>query len=225
MTHRRIRSYVRREGRITPAQQRALNELWPIYGIGPGGEAIDPVKLFGRDVPTIMEVGFGNGDTLIELAAQQPECNFIGVDVYRPGVGRLLLQATRLGVINLRVFCDDAVNVLRDRLPEASLSGLLIFFPDPWPKKRHHKRRLIRPEFVELAVSRLKLGGRIHLATDWEDYAQQMLEVMTAQRALRNIEGERQFMARPGYRPVTKFEARGHARGHRVWDLSFERVR
>jgi tRNA (guanine-N7-)-methyltransferase len=172
-----------------------------------------------------MELGFGNGETLVQLAATEPHCNFLGVEVYRPGVGRLLRRVRELGLLNVRVFCEDAVDVLAHRIARESLTKLLIFFPDPWPKKRHHKRRLIQPGFARLASERLMVGGTLHIATDWEDYAIHILDVLSHAAGLRNMAGEGCFAKRPSYRPLTKFENRGRALGHQVWDLLFERVR
>lgn len=222
--HRPVRSYVRREGRMTSAQTRALTELWPLYGIDKSAELLDLERLFGRQASMIMELGFGNGETLVELAAGAPNCNFLGVEVYRPGVGYLLKSLRELSLTNVRVFCDDAIEVLTNRIPLQSLAKLLIFFPDPWPKKRHHKRRLIQPEFLRLAAERLEIGGSLHIATDWEDYALHVLEVSASESALRNMAGEKRFTPRPSYRPMTKFERRGQTLGHGVWDMLFERV-
>jgi tRNA (guanine-N7-)-methyltransferase len=222
---RPVRSFVRREGRITRAQEQALAELWPVYGIESDVEPIDLTRLFGRKAPITMELGFGNGETLVQVAVAEPHCDFLGVEVYRPGVGRLLRRVRELGLPNVRVFCDDAVDVLTHRIAKESLTKLLIFFPDPWPKKRHHKRRLIQPGFARLASERLMVGGTLHVATDREDYAMHILYVLGHVVGLRNMAGENCFAQRPGYRPVTKFECRGQALGHRVWDLLFERVR
>ncbi len=222
---RPVRSFVRREGRITRAQEQALAELWPIYGIASDVEPIDLTRLFARQASIIMELGFGNGETLVQLAAAAPHCNFLGVEVYRPGIGRLLRRVRELGLLNVRVFGDDAVDVLTNRIATESLTKLLIFFPDPWPKKRHHKRRLIQPRFARLASERLIVGGTLHVATDWEDYAVQIMGVLSEVVGLRNMAGDNCFAQRPSYRPVTKFESRGQALGHQVWDLLFERVR
>ncbi len=219
-----MRSFVRREGRITRAQEQALAELWPIYGIASDIEPLDLSRLFGREAPVVMELGFGNGETLVQLAAAEPQCDFLGVEVYRPGVGRLLRRVRELGLLNVRVFCDDAVDVLTDRISRKSLTKLLIFFPDPWPKSRHHKRRLIQPAFARLARDRLITGGTLHVATDWEDYALHILDVLRLTPGLRNLDPDNGFVPRPGYRPVTKFESRGQVLGHRVWDLLFERA-
>ena len=223
-THRPVRSFVRREGRMTKAQLRALRELWPLYGIEKTTQPINARQLFGRKAPIIMEIGFGNGDALLELAAKTPQCDFLGVEVYRPGIGRLLIGVKQSGLTNVRVFCDDAQEVMRERVPEQSLAKLLIFFPDPWPKKRHHKRRLIQAEFARLAVERLEVGGTLHIATDWRDYAEHMLAVLDDEPALSNAVGVGHYASRPAYRPQTKFERRGAALGHQVWDLLFERT-
>ncbi|MDH3637492.1 MAG: tRNA (guanosine(46)-N7)-methyltransferase TrmB, partial [Gammaproteobacteria bacterium] len=211
-----IRSFVRREGRITRAQRRALAEFWPLYGIDPGVVSVDLHKLFGRKVPVIMEIGCGNGDTLVELAANDPHCDFLGVEVYRPGLGSTLQKLRQLGLTNVKLFGEDAVGVLRDRISAATLTKILIFFPDPWPKKRHHKRRLIQPDFVRLAAERLVIGGQLHLATDCEDYAEHMLEVLAGEKSLRNTAANAGYTARPGYRPETKYERRGRGLGHAV---------
>ncbi len=218
---RRIRSFVRREGRLTPAQRRALEELLPRYGV-PGHGPLDPAALFGRRAPLTVEVGFGNGEVLAALAQAHPERDHLGIEVHRPGVGRLLNRVHGLGLSNVRVAVDDAMEVL-PRLPEGSIDLLLVFFPDPWHKKRHHKRRLVNAEFARLAASRLRPGGHLHLATDWEDYARQMLEVLGAEPALRNLSPTGDFVPRPDSRPVTRFEARGRRLGHEVFDLLYER--
>jgi len=237
---RRIRSFVLRAGRITPAQQRALDELWPRLGIDiPTADAAPPATttpvdfdaVFGRSAPRSLEIGFGNGENLLALTIAHPERDFIGVEVHRAGVGHLLLRADEAGLGNLRVVCHDAVEVLERNIAPESLDEVLVLFPDPWHKKRHHKRRLIQPAFVELVASRLQRGGRLQLATDWEPYAQQMLEVLAACPALRNLahpsaDGgvETGFVPRPAWRALTRFERRGHRLGHGVWDLSFEKA-
>jgi tRNA (guanine-N7-)-methyltransferase len=221
--HRIIRSFVRREGRITSGQQRALQDLWPRYGL----EADAPLNkesIFGRKAPCTLEIGFGNGDALATMAEQQPECDFIGIEVHRPGVGRLLQQLERRNLNNVRVMREDAVDILKDCIPDNSLDRVLLFFPDPWHKKRHHKRRLVQADFIELLAGKIRHGGCFHMATDWEDYAMHMLEVMERSPAFRNRAGTGKFSLRPDYRPVTKFEQRGQRLGHGVWDLLFERV-
>lgn len=219
----RIRSFVRREGRLTAGQQRALDTLWVRYGVDLGDEALDLETLFGRLAPRILEIGFGNGEALATLAQAHPEMDCLGIEVHRPGVGHLLLRAEALNLGNLRVLCADAVAVLEQRLPDACLDHIHIFFPDPWPKKRHHKRRLIRTEVAALLAAKLKPGGRLHLATDWEDYARHMLEVLEAEQRLVNTQQPGLFAADSGDRPVTRFERRGRRLGHQVWELVFER--
>ncbi|MEA5446123.1 tRNA (guanosine(46)-N7)-methyltransferase TrmB [Gammaproteobacteria bacterium AB-CW1] len=221
--HRPIRSFVRREGRLTPAQARAMEELFPRYGLAFEPRPVDWAALFRRQAPVTMEIGFGNGELLATLAAQHPDRNFLGIEVHRPGVGRLLNQLEEEGLDNVRVSTHDAVEVLREQIAEASLDRLLIFFPDPWPKKRHHKRRLVQPGFAEMAARRLAPGGRLHLATDWEDYKNHILEVLDACPLLENTAGPGGTVPRPDDRPVTHFERRGQRKGHGVWDLVYTR--
>ena len=223
-TNSAIRSYVRREGRMTKAQGRALVELWPEYGVDHAGDILDFKRLYGRDVPTIVEIGFGNGSALVSMAADNPQCNFLGIEVYRPGIGSALLKLKQYGITNVRVIMDNAVTVMQERIGKGCLSKILIFFPDPWPKKRHHKRRLLQAPFLNTAVECLKLGGHIHVATDWEDYALSILDLFQQEPRLRNLDSENQFVPRPDYRPQTKYEQRGLGRGHEVWDVIFERT-
>lgn len=222
---RKIRSFVLRAGRITPAQQRALTELWPKYGldIPYSSVPLDLDRVFGRSSQRSLEIGFGNGENLLGLARAYPERDLIGVEVHRSGVGHLLLELESAQLTNVRVICHDAVEVLEQWIAPESLDEILILFPDPWHKKRHHKRRLIQPEFVSLAASRLSIGGRLQLATDWEPYALQMLEVMSASPLFANLSKGQDFVSRPEWRALTRFERRGHRLGHGVWDLSFER--
>jgi tRNA (guanine-N7-)-methyltransferase len=223
--HRReVRSFVRREGRLTVAQSRALEVLWPRYGIEAPAAPLDLVQLFGRAAPVVFEIGFGMGDYLLSRIAAEPERDFIGVEVHRPGVGRLLHLAEAAGCSNLRVASFDAVEVLRDWLVPASLDEIVIQFPDPWHKTRHHKRRLIQPAFAALAASRLKPGGLLSLATDWAPYAEHMLTVLNAEPLLRNETAEGGFVPRPPARLRTKFEQRGERLGHAVFDLAYRRV-
>jgi tRNA (guanine-N7-)-methyltransferase len=222
VTHPPIRSYVLRQGRYSPAQQRAFAELMPRFGLPPRGEPLDFAAVFGRTAPVIAEVGFGMGETTAQIAAQNPGIDYLAIEVHAPGVGSLLKQIGAGELANIRIVQHDAVEVMRDMVPPDSLAAIHVFFPDPWPKKRHHKRRLLQPAFVELAASRLAVGGLLHVATDWQEYAEQVLEVLGATPALANTASG--FAARPAWRPETKFERRGLKLGHAVWDLVFTRV-
>lgn len=222
--HREIRSFVRREGRMTDAQKRALDQLWAQYGVAEPTKPFDLAQLFGRDAPRMFEIGFGMGDYLLSRVVAEPQHDFFGVEVHRPGVGRLLHRAQTAGARNLRVASDDAVVVLRDGIADASLDEIVIQFPDPWHKARHHKRRLIQPPFAQLAVRKLKLGGLLSLATDWQHYAEHMLDVLNAEPGLRNLAPDGRYVPRPAARLKTKFEARGERLGHEVFDLSFQRI-
>ena len=218
---RHVRSFVRRAGRLTDGQKRALEVLWPLWGIEPGDRALDLARLFGNDHPVILEIGFGNGDAIWRVARAQPEQNFVGVEVHPPGIGRLLLTLEHEGLTNVRVARADAVDWLREQAAPGSLDGVRIFFPDPWPKKRHHKRRLIQPDFVWLLASRMKEGAILHLATDWVPYAEHMLEVMRAATCFENLSVTGDTCPRPAWRPRTKYEQRGERLGHPVSDLLF----
>lgn len=223
-TLRTVRSFVRREGRLTPSQERALEQLWPRYSLGQSDSTLDLDKLFGRKAPKVLEIGFGNGSSLAEMATKQADHDFIGVEVHRPGVGQLLNSIEQLGLENLRVECTDAVELLKQRFPTDSLDRVQIYFPDPWHKKRHHKRRIIQPDFVKLLADRIKPGGYLHLATDWQHYAEHMLEDISGNNDFINCSTNGEgFIDRPDYRPLTKFEQRGHRLGHGVWDLLFKR--
>ena len=221
---RQVRSFVVRAGRMTEGQERALKENWPRYGLELGDGLLDLTTLFGDERPVVLEIGFGMGDSLIEMARRAPEKGFIGIEVHPPGVGRLLARAQEEGLENIRVYCEDAVEVLARCIPDASLEGVQLFFPDPWPKKRHHKRRIVQPAFAQAIRQKLKIGGTFHMATDWENYAEQMMEVMSAAEGYRNAAGEGQYSPQPDFRPVTKFQRRGEKLGHGVWDLMFERI-
>ena len=221
---RPVRSFVRREGRFTTAQRRAVDSLLPKYGVPEGDEPIDFTALFGRAAPVHLEIGFGNGEALAAMARLHPEINFLGIEVHRPGVGALLQRLEAEALSNVRVISADAVDVLSRRIPDQSLSALYLFFPDPWPKLRHHKRRLVQPGLVSLVRHKLQIGGLWHLATDWEDYARHMLAVLTDAEGFENASGPGQFAARPESRPLTRFERRGQKLGHGVWDLVFRRV-
>lgn len=221
---RKIRSYVRREGRFTPAQKLAYKSLWPVYGLDVTPEQWDLARLFGRQSDVFLELGFGDGRALKMLSARHPENDYLGIEVHRPGVGRVMRELEEQGLRNVRVASEDGMEVLQRNIPDQSLAGILIFFPDPWHKKKHKKRRMIQAEFVHAAALRLQQGGILHLATDWEDYAQQMLEVLSAEPLLKNTSLENAYVERPQSRPLTKYEQRGLRLGHGVWDLVFQRV-
>jgi tRNA (guanine-N7-)-methyltransferase len=219
---RAIRSFVARAGRMTVAQERAWRELWPRYGLAATDVPLDLDTAFGRTAPRTLEIGFGNGESLVALAQAHPDEDFLGIEVHRPGVGHLMLRAESLELRNVRVACRDAVEVLARQLPDASLDAVLLYFPDPWPKKRHHKRRIVQPAFVALVASKLKPGGRFRLATDWQNYAEQMLAVVGDCAMLEN-EFDAGYAPRPDSRPRTRFETRGQRLGHEVWDLCFRK--
>jgi tRNA (guanine-N7-)-methyltransferase len=218
---RAIRSFVRRIGRTTTGQARALTELGPRYLLPYRAEKLDLQAAFGRGAPTILEIGFGRGEATAHIAGLMPDHNFLCCEVHDPGVGALLKRIGEQGLTNIRIVSHDAVEVLQHMIAEASLAGVHIFFPDPWHKARHNKRRLVKPPLVKLLASRLQPGGYVHCATDWEPYAQQMLEVLGAEPLLRNTAPG--YAPRPHYRPLTKFEQRGLRLGHGVWDVVFAR--
>ena len=218
---RPIQSFVRREGRMSSRQQRALDTLWPKYGIDLDGKQINWQQVFGRDATRIVEIGFGMGQSLLEMAKANADQDFIGVEVYRSGVGSLLADLEDQAVTNVRVFAADIIEVFEQAIPDASVDRVQLFFPDPWPKKRHHKRRLLQNAFVEKVAAKLRPGGVFHMATDWQDYAKHMLTTMSNSPYFSNQAGPGQFAERPAYRPLTKYEQRGQALGHGVWDLLF----
>jgi tRNA (guanine-N7-)-methyltransferase len=220
--HRPIRSFVLRQGRISPAQQRALDTLLPVWGIPYSESPLDLDQAFGRAAPKILEIGFGMGETTAQIAAANPNNDYLALEVHSPGVGSLLNQIEQRGLRNLRLMQHDAVEVLQHMIPPHQLDGAHIFFPDPWHKKRHNKRRLIQPAFVHLLASRLKSGGYLHVATDWQDYAEQVLAVLSSEPQLTNTAAD--YAPRPDYRPLTKFEQRGLRLGHGVWDIIFEKA-
>lgn len=220
-SHPPIRSYVLRQGRVSNAQLRAHETLLPRYGIPYAEAPVDLDAVFGRRAPRILEIGCGMGETTVAIAAAHPDTDYLGIEVHTPGVGSLLKQIDALGLTNVRVIQHDAVAALQHMIAPVSLDGMHVFFPDPWPKKRQQKRRLIQPVFVGLAVSRLKPGGYLHTATDWQEYAAQMLSVLTAEPGLVNTAAD--YAERPAYRPQTKFESRGLKLGHGVWDLVFRK--
>ncbi|MFT3820457.1 MAG: tRNA (guanosine(46)-N7)-methyltransferase TrmB [Rubrivivax sp.] len=223
--HRPIRSYVLRGGRMGTGQQRALAELSPRFVLPFQAQPIDTTAIFGRRAPCVLEIGFGMGDATAQIAASQPGTDFIGVEVHEAGVGALLRRIGELGLHNLRIVRHDAVEVLQRMIAPGSLAAVHVFFPDPWHKKRHHKRRLIQPELAALIAGRLQPGGTLHCATDWQPYAEQMLQVLSAEPLLANTAPAGSgYAPRPGYRPLTKFEARGLRLGHGVWDVVFNRT-
>jgi tRNA (guanine-N7-)-methyltransferase len=221
--HRPVRSFVLRQGRVSKAQRRAHDTLLPRHGVPFERSPLDLDALFGRQAPRILEIGFGMGETTAGIAAAHPQNDYLAIEVHTPGVGSLLKTIDDRGLTNIRIVQHDAVEVLEHMIAPGALDGVHVFFPDPWPKKRHHKRRLLKAPFVKLLASRLKPGGYIHVATDWEDYAREILDVMSAEGALKNSAGT--FAPRPVDRPLTKFEERGVKLGHRVWDVIFVKRR
>jgi tRNA (guanine-N7-)-methyltransferase len=219
---RPIRSFVLRQGRVTNAQRRACEELLTVYGVPFAPAPLDLDRLFGRAAPRILEIGFGMGETTATIAQAHPENDYLGIEVHTPGVGSLLKQLDDLNLKNVRIIQHDAVEVLQQMIASAALDGVHLFFPDPWPKKRHHKRRLVQAPFTALLATRMKSRAYLHAATDWEDYAQQMLQVLSAEPTLENTATD--FAQRPNSRPETKFERRGLKLGHRVWDLVFRKI-
>ncbi|MFA7239488.1 MAG: tRNA (guanosine(46)-N7)-methyltransferase TrmB [Sulfuricellaceae bacterium] len=222
LPHRPIRSFVLRQGRMSVAQTRALETLLPRFGIPYTEAPLDLASAFGRAAPKILEIGFGMGEPTAKIAQAQPDNDYLGIEVHAPGVGSLLKQIDELVLNNVRVIQHDAVEVLKHMIAPAALNGVHIFFPDPWPKKRHHKRRLIQPELVALLCEKIKPGGYLHAATDWQEYAEHILAVLSAETRLANTSAD--YAPRPDYRPLTKFEQRGIKLGHGVWDIVFRRV-
>lgn len=219
--HRPIRSYVIRAGRMTAAQQRGIDELLPVYGIKPGGQPIDYEKVFGRIAPVYLEIGFGMGQSLLEMARSHPQFNYLGLEVHQPGVGGLLHQVETMGLKNLRVMNQDATEILQQRITPQSLDGLYLYFPDPWHKKKHHKRRIVKSEFVRQVVTALKPGGLFHIATDWDDYAEHITDVMQQASGFTCI-SPADFSER-NIRPVTKYERRALRLGHRIYDMLYRK--
>lgn len=222
---RPIRSFVKRQGRMTKGQMSAYTKSWQDFGLNIDTESHtkkkDFSKIFGRVAPLILEIGFGMGEALLQLATQHPENNYLGIEVHKPGIGAVLLGIEKSNLQNIRLFDADALDVLTYSIADQSLTGLHLFFPDPWPKKRHHKRRIVTDNFAQLIRSKLKMDGYVHMATDWEDYALHMLTVMTNAPGFINVAGQDQFILRPATRPLTRFEQRGTRLGHKVWDLLF----
>lgn len=219
---RRVRSFVRRDGRMTQAQEHALTTQWPQFGLTLENKFIDFNAIFQREAPRILEIGFGSGISLVTMAQAHPEQDFIGIETHKPGIGALLMAIESQQINNIRIFYADAVEVMKQCIPDNSLDVIQIFFPDPWPKRKHHKRRLIQLEFVNLIVPKLKTGGMLHLATDWEDYAKEMMQVLSAIKDLQNSAGVGNYAERSSQRPViTKFEQRGTRSGRAIWELQF----
>lgn len=221
-THPRIRSFIRRQGRATAGQAYAIETKWDKYCLDPD-HVYDYSQVFGRKAPLIVEIGFGNGSSLADMAEANPENNYLGIEVHRPGIGHLMLLLEEKGISNVRVYHHDAIEILEQKILDNSLSGVHLFFPDPWQKRRHHKRRIVRPEFIDLLSKKLVAGGYFHAATDWEHYAKSMLLTLSAGKELFNGSPDDNYCERPAYRPLTKFENRGLRLGHGVWDLIFKK--
>lgn len=219
----RIKSFIRRIGRVTAGQRQALDTLWDKYCLD-HRLVCDFVGVFGRDAPIILEIGFGNGESLARMAQENPDKNYIGIEVHRPGVGNLLAQLERQDITNVRVYYHDAIDILEKCIPAHSIAVVHLFFPDPWHKRKHRKRRIVRPSFVKLIAEKLEHGGYFHAATDWQDYAKQMLQVLSEAEPFVNQSPDNHYSPRPDYRPLTKFEQRGLRLGHGVWDLIFKRL-
>jgi tRNA (guanine-N7-)-methyltransferase len=218
-----VRSFVLRQGRETPSQKRAFEQYWAKYGLDYSGKNINLIDVFNKPAETVVEIGFGNAEQLLFSAAQEPDKNFIGIEVHAPGVGRALNGIAQQNLNNVRLYQHDAVEVLRHEIADSSLTEVRIFFPDPWHKKRHHKRRIIQPEFLKLICSKLKIGGLLHLASDWQEYVEHMWDICDNEPMLLNTEGPRGFIPRPTWRRQTHFETRGQKLGHGVWDLLYVR--
>jgi len=221
---RKVRSFVKREGRLTNGQANALDKFWSVMGLTHEDGLIDSAVLFGNENPTVLEIGFGMGKSLVAMAKNAPQLNFIGVEVHRPGVGACISLAQEEGITNLKVYEHDAIEVLADCIADSSLTTVQLFFPDPWHKKKHHKRRIVSPEFVETIRQKLKIGGVFHMATDWENYAECMLADMNTASGYKNLSENNDYVPRPDSRPLTKFENRGQRLGHGVWDIQFQRI-
>ena len=218
---RKIQSFVKRSGRLSKAQVIGLYELWPNYGVSLSDNQISFGELFLHSHDVTLEVGFGNGDSLLEMAIQQPKQNFLGIEVYEAGIGRLINEANKHQLSNLKIINEDAVEVLQNHIPDDSLLKFQLFFPDPWYKKRHHKRRIIKTSFLDILTKKLKTDGIVHIATDWEDYAEHIMETLESHQHFKNTLGDHIYSPRPKHRPFTKFENRGQKLGHSVWDIIF----
>ena len=216
----RIKSFIRRQGRATAGQKQALESHWDKYCLSPQA-SFDVEQAFGRQTPLIVEIGFGNGDSLAAMAEANPDLNYLGIEVHRPGVGHLIMLLEQRGINNVRIYHHDAIEILEQKIPDHTVAGVHLFFPDPWHKRRHHKRRIVRPSFLELLNKKLVVGGYFHAATDWHDYAKDMLSTLSVDAGLKNASPSGDYCPRPDYRPLTKFENRGLRLGHGVWDLIF----
>ncbi|MCK4841594.1 MAG: tRNA (guanosine(46)-N7)-methyltransferase TrmB [Methylococcales bacterium] len=219
----RIRSFSLRQGRATAGQAKAFEKNWDRYCLDPE-KTYNYAEVFSRDAPIIIEIGFGNGSSLADMAEANPDLNYIGIEVHRPGVGHLMLLLEQKGLNNVRVYHHDAIEILEQKIADNSLAGVHLFFPDPWHKRKHHKRRIVRPSFTVLLTKKLKSGGYFHAATDWEHYAKDMLKILSSATGLINTSEDKQYCPRPNYRPLTKFESRGLRLGHGVWDLIFKKI-
>lgn len=221
---RKVQSFVKREGRLTKGQSQAIAHHWAEFGLDFQAEHYDLAAQFGRQAPVVLEIGFGMGKSLVEMASIETDNNFIGIEVHTPGVGACIADLVEQGLTNVRVIEYDAVEVLKQAIADDSLARVQLYFPDPWHKKRHHKRRIVQSEFVQLIRKKLQIGGVFHMATDWENYAEHMLQVMQAQEGFKNTSSSNNYVERPDFRPLTKFEQRGHRLGHGVWDLIYKKV-
>ncbi|MCU4676104.1 tRNA (guanosine(46)-N7)-methyltransferase TrmB [Catenovulum sp. 2E275] len=221
---REVKSFVVRQGRLTKGQEAAIEEFWPTMGLEHQTQTFDWPTIFGNANPVILEIGFGMGKSLVAMAKAAPEKNFVGIEVHHPGVGACLKEASDAGLQNLKLISHDAMEILKDSIADGSLAGVQLFFPDPWHKKRHHKRRIVQPEFAQLLRQKLAIDGVFHMATDWENYAQHMAEVMNSAPGFQNIAQDSDYVPRPDFRPLTKFEERGHNLGHGVWDLMYKKI-
>ena len=221
---RTIRSFVRRTGRLTPGQQRAFERLWPRYGIAASEAVLDARQLFGRAAPLVLEIGFGNGESLVEMAADHSNWDFLGIEVHTPGIGHAMLAAEKSNLANLRIICGDAMEVLRQQIPDSALARINLYFPDPWPKARHHKRRILQDAFLDLAAEKLRPGGALHIATDWANYAEHIDQTMASRADFQRLERREHGGGSPLDRPTTKFERRGLKLGHRIWDWVYKRL-
>ena len=219
----RIRSFALRQGRATAGQQKAIDNVWDVYCLD-FNKTYDYAQVFNRQAPLIVEIGFGNGSSLAAMAEANPDLNYLGIEVHRPGIGHLMMLLEEKGIKNVRIYHHDAIEILEQKVPDNSIAGVHLFFPDPWHKRRHHKRRIVRPSFIDLLNKKLKPHGYFHAATDWENYASEMLKTLNASGNLINTSADNKYCERPEYRPLTKFETRGIRLGHGVWDLIFKKV-